>query len=515
VKHELITAAALLAATLSNSALAADTPWPAKLANPNPLGDDVLLPMPCGGSMAFRKIAVPGGGLLDDYQMTIGGADPTYAYSEYSRAGAIDGPFADKSSSRYYLLAKYETTQLQYDALMKPTCPKAEIKGRLPVTGVTRLEAEQFADAYTVWLLANAKEQLPAAGREVAFARLPTEVEWEFAARGGIAVAPPEFEQPVFPMPEGMAQYVTYAGPESANGKLQVTGLLKPNPLGLYDMLGNAEEFVADFYRLDRVKRLHGRAGGDVVKGGSYLTPKEAIRSAYRVEYPPYTPEGPRRSKATGFRLVVTAPVLTDDDAVEAARNAWEKLGKSIAPESSTPLADPLDEIKALTQMADDAAMKARLETLAGTVKEQMTRVEEQRAAAAQALIHQGAWLGALVQHDHEYLVVLEDQLAKRKKDPAQDPARIAVAQASVDDQKKRIDSNLTLYGSLIIQLRDYDQNLLKAQAAALGGELTQRGASYLNPFSQALLAAIQKYRADNTVRSEEWLKGIVGVKAQ
>jgi len=512
VKRELA-AAALLAACLGGSAYAADTPWPEKLSNPNPLGDDVVLPMPCGGSMAFRKIAVPGGGMLDDYQMTIGGADPNYAYSEYSRSSAIDGPFAD-GSSRYYLMSKYETTQLQYDALTKKDCPKAEIKGRLPVTSVTRLEAEQFADAYSIWLIAHAKDKLPSVGREIAFARLPTEVEWEFAARGGIAVAPPEFEEPVFPMPEGMSQYVAYAGPESANGKLQVTGLLKPNPLGLYDMLGNAEEFVADLYQLDRVKRLHGRAGGDVVKGGSYLTPKEAIRSAYRVEYPPYTADGPRRSKATGFRIVITAPVLTDDSAVDDARNAWAKLGKSVATESSKPLADPLDEIQALAQMADDAAVKARLETLAGTVKEQMTRVEEQRELAARALIHQGAWLGALIQHDHEYLDLLDEQLARRKKDTPQDSKRIAVAQASVDDQKKRIDSNLTLYGSLIIQLRDYDQNLLKGQADALGGELTQRGASYLNSFSQELLAAILKYRSDNTVRSDEWLKGIVGVSA-
>jgi hypothetical protein len=35
-----------------------------------------------------------------------------------------------------------------------------------------------------------------------------------------------------------------------------------------------------------------------------------------------------------------------------------------------------------------------------------------------------------------------------------------------------------------------------------------------LNPFSQALLAAIGKYRSDNTVRTDAWLKGIIGVRA-
>ena len=57
------------------------------------------------------------------------------------------------------------------------------------------------------------------------------------------------------------------------------------------------------------------------------------------------------------------------------------------------------------------------LETLAGTVKEQMTRVEEQRAKAAQALIHQGAWLGALIQHDQQFLDALQGVVDRRKKD--------------------------------------------------------------------------------------------------
>lgn len=506
--------AVVLAAAFLTGAAAADTPWPAKLFNPKPMPDDVTLPMPCGGAMTFRKVAVPVTGLLGDYQMKIGSPNPAYAFAEYSRASAIDGPFSDGASSRYYLMAKYETTQLQYAAVTATTCPKPELIGRLPVTGITRLEAETFADRYSTWLLAHAADALPKVGREVSFVRLPTETEWEFAARGGVAVAPTEFEEPVFPMPEGMAQYVVYAGAESANGKLQLAGLLKPNPLGLHDMLGNAEEFVADLFQLDRAQRLHGRVGGDIVKGGSYLSPKDDIRSAYRVEFPPYTSDGPRRSKATGFRVVLTAPVLTTAAAVDDARDAWAKLGKGAEPVSSRPLSDPLDEIQALTQMTDgDAALKARLEALGGTVKGQLTRIEEQRDKAARALIQQGAWLGAKIHNDNLFVGNLEEVLTLRKQEETPDPARIASAQSRIDEQKQAIRSDLTLYGELITDLRDYDQDLLSGQAEALATVLTQRQLTYLNNFAQELLSAVAKYRADNTVRTEDWLNGIVAVK--
>jgi Sulfatase-modifying factor enzyme 1 len=502
---------ALALFVLFSQSATADPDWPEKLFNPAVRKDDIVLPMPCGGSMVFRKIEVPGGGFLDDYQMKLGGSNPDYAYSEYSRLSAIDGPFADGTSARYYLIAKYETTRLQYDALTAKTCPKPEIIGRLPVTAVTRVEADDFADRYSTWLIANAKKSLPKAGREIAFVRLPTETEWEFAARGGIAVSPPEFEEDTFPMPEGMSQYVAYAGSDSANGKLQLTGLLKPNPLGLYDMLGNAEEFVADQFQLDRVRRLHGRAGGDVVKGGSYLTPKDNIRSAYRVEFPPYTADGPRRSKSTGFRLVLTAPVLTTDTAVADARQAWEKLGKTAVGQTATPLSDPLDEIKALSAMADgDPVLKARIEALGGTIKAQLTSIQDERALAARELLHQGAWLGAEIGRDNGFLETLKETVSRWKADGSVGETSLRTAEANAVDQERRVGANLGRYAEMIHELVNYDDATLETQGEALGSELTQRGASYLNKFSQELLTEIKQYRSDQKVRSDDWLAGIM-----
>jgi formylglycine-generating enzyme required for sulfatase activity len=66
--------------------------------------------------------------------------------------------------------------------------------------------------------------------------RLPTEAEWEWAARGGIAA---ERYGP-------LDQIAWYRG--NSNGKTHAVGQKEPNPYGLYDMLGNLWEWVADWY---------------------------------------------------------------------------------------------------------------------------------------------------------------------------------------------------------------------------------------------------------------------------
>jgi len=75
-------------------------------------------------------------------------------------------------------------------------------------------------------------------------------------------------------------------------------GLLKPNPLGLYDILGNAAEMVLDpsastRYRASRARRRL------IAKGGDYLTPPDAIRSAEREEINPFDAKGVKRSETT------------------------------------------------------------------------------------------------------------------------------------------------------------------------------------------------------------------------
>src|SRR5262245_32882773 len=78
-------ALALLTLALPAAAQAPQsTPWPERLYNPQPAPDDLILPMPCGGAMAFRRIEVPHEKTLSDRKIVIGGSEERFAFAEAS-----------------------------------------------------------------------------------------------------------------------------------------------------------------------------------------------------------------------------------------------------------------------------------------------------------------------------------------------------------------------------------------------------------------------------------------------
>lgn len=161
-------------------------------------------------------------------------------------------------------------------------------RGTHPVTLVTAEDAQ----AYCQWLAL--KTHLPV--------RLPTEAEWERAARGGTDGAKYPWGDELDPL---RANYLSDANSKQLRGTLPV-GSFQPNSYNLFDAIGNVWEWVSDWYQHDiygeRVR--HNPAGPPngmlrVLRGGAWVVhDPHMLRTAYRHKVPPDT-----YAYSIGFRI--------------------------------------------------------------------------------------------------------------------------------------------------------------------------------------------------------------------
>jgi formylglycine-generating enzyme required for sulfatase activity len=133
--------------------------------------------------------------------------------------------------------------------------------------------------------------------------RLPTEAEWEYAARAGTTTAR-YFVMTGESAPERILDYA-WCGGDVAKGETKPAGSKPANPWGLYDMYGNAAEWVADwfgehYYTAKAVANPKGPSEGTMrgVRGGSYASDAKVCQSAWREGDLPMV-----RSSFIGFRV--------------------------------------------------------------------------------------------------------------------------------------------------------------------------------------------------------------------
>ena len=125
------------------------------------------------------------------------------------------------------------TSQTKLDAISRPTKPYVEMSfgqgknGGFPVCNITQYAAR----AYCKWLYQTTG----------IFYRLPTEAEWEYAARAGSNTSYYFGNET-----KDLEQYAWYF--DNSDGTYKKVGLKKPNQWGLYDMYGNVSEWTSDQY---------------------------------------------------------------------------------------------------------------------------------------------------------------------------------------------------------------------------------------------------------------------------
>lgn len=291
-----------------------------------------------GTSVSFVMRAVPGG----SFQMGSPEKEPFHNADESPAHTVTVSPFfmaeIETSWDQYWAFFSQtmsegrtppetiyaNNTRPDVDAVAGPTPPFGYPDqgwgfGTRPAITMTHYAAETFCQ----WLSLKTGKKY----------RLPTEAEWEYAARGGTQTPyffsgnPKDYSNTGFmrkffnAKTDTISAYVIYDN--DSRNKTQEPATVKANPFGLKNMLGNVMEYCADRYAADAYTQ-HGAAAVDplitegdewVVRGGHYMSDAADVRAAARSHslhdaWLKTDPQQPKSIwwysdvKAIGFRVV-------------------------------------------------------------------------------------------------------------------------------------------------------------------------------------------------------------------
>jgi formylglycine-generating enzyme required for sulfatase activity len=526
-------------------------------ADPQQLPKTIALPLPCGRVMMVEKIVVGSTNVLDEQEVHLGQTDAggnqiteltagpqvarlagAFTQGEGTRSPTQSPPL-DKLNGRSYYIGRYPVTEPQYRlmtmGLLKPdgshdgaddgACREFadSIKDLretqvLPASRISWFDAVAFTRAYNDWLLARDRARiasgkapdLPWEAGSTSYVRLPTEAEWEYAARGG-AVSSQDLGLKTYRVRDPKSGEIRVAelgeiaqlSDSDTDPEHPLVGLGRklPNLFGLYDMLGNVDEIMFEPFRLTRPDDLHGQPGGYIIKGGNVFTPQKAIGVGYRSEVPFFELKGESRSPTTGFRVVLALPVfvygVADSQRWSAGRQnpvllqAMSAAIKSLVTtgdRARDSLATDLEKLRVESEQGkiDKKQLEDQLAQIHATLNASNARLSD----AARSIRHDKLETATLLAFNIRAIgaSVLSNSMTLRDLQ----------AQARADSEKQQLDR-------IKSRIEEYDRSLAKSfgfyvqtvleLAQATPSEIEEAGESVKREFGAEGMQLFDKYR--------------------
>ncbi|MEE2789704.1 MAG: SUMF1/EgtB/PvdO family nonheme iron enzyme [Myxococcota bacterium] len=268
---------------------------------------DGLCGRPQGGDAIDDFVFVPAG------TFTMGAPETELGWNE------SNGPETEVTLTRGFWMQRFEVTQTQYETMVGDNPSFAQDCPQCPVEQVGYVDAAAYCNAlsldegytpcYTIENDAVAVSDVVESLVACEGYRLPTEAEWERAARAGTRTATYAGDLTSVDCSDDPALSPIAWYCANSNGSPQPVGQLAPNAYGLYDMLGNVAEFsgpYSDTLTGEPVTDPMGPAIGQTrpLRGGAFLYPAADSRATSRRAAPLDV-----RQSLVGFRAVRTAPL--------------------------------------------------------------------------------------------------------------------------------------------------------------------------------------------------------------